>query len=285
VDAFLSPDQRHQQAEPDEIFQRGDVHPWIQGAYRWALEAAAGDEPAAERLDALRAQLDLAEAAFGPALASAEEARRSARRAREEDRTRIEELEATLEEGQQLQQELRAKIGEERKEIGGLEDSVRMLMRWVVDRVRSPDEPAPASLKATLDAAAEAPASEIPGIASTTLLLAEQTLQIEHLEHERASRAAKIDEMAGRLQRSEALLQNREQALATSTGEQQNLLAECDRLRLELDSARARARELDAALRRERRERERLTRECATLLTAGEAKSRPGTDTASSDTD
>ncbi|GLR65803.1 hypothetical protein GCM10010909_04810 [Acidocella aquatica] len=74
--AFLSPALRHHECDADEVLGNSAV-PWeVREAYRWHIAAAAGEAPG-DGLDAIAADLAVAEPLFGGALAALEDAART----------------------------------------------------------------------------------------------------------------------------------------------------------------------------------------------------------------
>jgi hypothetical protein len=226
---FLSRDLHRQVADPDEIFSRTDVHAWVKDAYRWALRAAGagqgkneGKRPAASGLDSIRKQLEQAESAFGPALAESEVSRRRG----------IEALEAELEE-----------------QAANNHETTRMLMRWIVDRVRDGDRPIPEALKATVAALDEVAPADIPGVASTGLLISELHVQIQELERERKQRAQQLAELATRVDRAEQGLAASDERLALEVRERDARQSEVERLREVISDQRDTLRALRGAAR------------------------------------
>lgn len=227
VEEFLQRDLRRQVAAANSIFERKDVHEWVKVAWRWALRAAEGaeeEEPAPATLDALCARLAEAESAYGPALAASEVARRRG----------VEALEGEL-----------AEQGKQHHE------TTRMLMRWIVDRVRDGDRPIPEALRATVAALDEVKPAEIPGIASTGLLISELELQIQELERERGHRTEQLAQLAQRLDRAEQDLVASEGRVAVVVRELDARQHEVERLREALADERDEHRALRAAALRE----------------------------------
>ena len=266
IDAFVQSELRNQRVTDEELLSNNDVHPWLKNAYAWALEAARGAEPNPKLLDAIQAEMTSAEAAFGPALGSSEVARRTGLTHLEKARTEIEKLTGDIEERKVLEKELRQKIATFRSDAQRTGESNRMLLRWMVDRVRAPDEPAPASLRAVLAAAEKAVPSEIPAIAATGLVLADQKLAIEQLERELRARADRLGELAENAGKHENQLRVRNEIIERERLAQQKLLKECERLTAELENARAGWRYEKARAHGAVADRERLEGECARLL-------------------
>jgi hypothetical protein len=185
VGEFLSRDLRKQAAAPEEVFERADVSVWVKDAYAWALQAAEGESPAASRIDPIREQLEVAEAAFGPALATSEDARRTTVRA--------------------LESQLTAQTETYRR-------ATRMLMRWIVDGVRDGERPVPEFLRATVTAIDDADPAAIPGLSFAGLLLSE-------LQRERALHADQLAAIAKRLDWVEAELASSGEDLSTNARE------------------------------------------------------------------
>jgi hypothetical protein len=264
-DAFLNRTLRRQVADPQEIYQRSDVHPWVRDAYRWATATAAGKRAAPSRLDRLREELARAEAAFGPALAAAQWQQRQQRSRQNEATEELSRIREVLAREEKQLRELRADLAE----LGRLRETLRALFRWIVDRVRDPDQPAPGSLKATLAALEAAKPVEIPGLASTGLLIADQRLRIQELERERASRAARLAELAQRLDRAEETLAGRDERAAELTRELERSQSERRELGVELSGRGDEIRRLRAEAIRAAAEARRLERECAKLLASG----------------
>lgn len=220
VAEFLQRDLRRQVAAPDEISKRTDVHPWVKKAYGWALRAAEGKRPAASTLDTVRKQLVEAESAYGPALAASEVSRRRS----------VEALEMRLAE-----------------QAAKNHETTRMLMRWIVDRVRDGDRPIPESLKATVAALDEVPPAEIPGVASTGLLIGELQMQIQELHRERVQRAEQLAQLAKRLDSAEQDLALSERRQAIGVRELDARQQEVERLREVAADQRDELRELRGA--------------------------------------
>jgi hypothetical protein len=69
INAFLSPQLRHHQVDAQHLKERSDVVEWVVEAYEAALAMATGNgQDFSKTFDALRAQLDTAQHAFGPML-------------------------------------------------------------------------------------------------------------------------------------------------------------------------------------------------------------------------
>jgi len=266
IDAFLSRAHRHHVTHADEIFQREEVNPWVKQAYRWALSATAGESPDAGTLDAIRADFLQAEDAFGPALAASAVQRREHEDLASQRGNEIEVLEGQLEAQRDEIRALRAKLTQRREQAEAFTATARVLMRWVVDRARSPDEPVPPALKAAIDAIAKAEPAEIPGIASTALLLSEQTLAIRELSDERMRRAQTLEELASKLAESGSRLDQQAESLETLRQALSRADNQVVKARAELVAAKQGEREQRAAALVATRERERLTQECARLL-------------------
>jgi hypothetical protein len=263
IEAFLTPDLRHQRAGAGE--PSAPLHPWLETAWRWCLDAGATGAAPAAPLDALSAAWRDAESAFGPALASVEIARRAAladghARSAQEGEQRA-ALELALAEERAGRAELRSRLEQRREELARLSETTRMLMRWVVERGRG-DAPAPAPLRAALDAFAEAHPLEAPALAGAAALIADQRLDLEAFQRERAARAAELERLATRAGAAEDRLRDAEQRLAELARELAAVQGERAADRRELEEVRRRLREQAAVARAAGAEAERLAAEC-----------------------
>ena len=61
----VRPSERHHVRDTDEVFLREDVALWLKTAYRWALDAAAGQCPIPEKLDKILEEVRMADVAYG----------------------------------------------------------------------------------------------------------------------------------------------------------------------------------------------------------------------------
>lgn len=72
IDAFLSAAHRHHRRADDELKARPDVAEWVKRVYATFMAAAEGEDLAVSALDSVRADLEVADLAFGPLLAESE---------------------------------------------------------------------------------------------------------------------------------------------------------------------------------------------------------------------
>jgi len=255
IDAFLAPELRHEVNDPGDVFERSDVHPWVRDAYRWALAAAGPEgEPPGEALDRIRAQWEPAEAAFGPALAAV-----GIQQAGFEKE--IAELRRELEEERAVAPPLRERLAEKRAEVDRLTVSVRMLLRWVIERGRT-EHPANPALRAMMEAANAASGEELPRIASAAAWIADQRLDIARLEKERVTRAGEIEKLSIRIAELEGQLRERDARLRESTSELELARIEQSRQRAESLRQAQQLRELSTAAQGASAEAARLAEEC-----------------------
>lgn len=263
IDGFLAPDLRHQRVGAGE--PTAALHPWLETAWRWCLEAGVGGDAPAGPLDALAAAWRDAESAFGPALAAVEIARRAAlaeaRARREQDAEQRAALDQALAEERAARAELRGRLEQRREELARLSDTARMLMRWVVERGRG-DAPAPAPLRAALDAFAEAHPLDTPALAAAAALLADQRLDLEAGQREREARAAELERIATRASVAEDRLLDAERRVEDLARELAALRGERAAERSEVVQLRLCLREQTAAARAAAGEAERLAAEC-----------------------
>ncbi len=247
IDAFLRRDRTPREAA-------GPRHPWIDRAWQCALAACEDPLADTEAFDALRGAFATAEAAFGPALGGAQQRLQAARDERREHAAQTRDLTERIDTAAEQRRELQTRLTRRREAAEALRKSVELLMRWVLDRSRSPDEPAPAELRAALSAIEKAPPAEIPQIASTAALLAEKNLRIRALELERARRANELVEAGRCIAQHES-----EHHPANKSDAEERLLGERARLSAQLERARQSTRETRAALESAELERDRLS--------------------------
>ena len=72
INRFLDRDLRHHTTPISEVLANDEFAACLKEAYRWALEAAAGDEPDGQRLDRVAQEYDSARRLYGSALSAAE---------------------------------------------------------------------------------------------------------------------------------------------------------------------------------------------------------------------
>jgi len=134
VDDFLSGRLRHQAARPEELRARPDAADWVAPVYGWAQRAAAGESPDPAVLDAVAAELGVAERVFGRMLAASDHARQKADRriARLEEEIRglrqavarreatIAELQGSVERGRENIRELVVEVEARGRDLGRL---------------------------------------------------------------------------------------------------------------------------------------------------------------------
>lgn len=242
IDEFLVTDKA---SEPlATIAAQTDLHPWVASALGWAAAATSNQNPPSETLDELSANLRTAEAAFGPAIGATEhrvasELRRGEQLGNEVGQLTLDisHLRGDLEAQRLRKRELQASLTKRRDETHSLRKTTSLLMRWVLDRVREPDQPAPPELRAALAAIEKAKPAAIPEIASTALLLAEKNIQIATLENERASRAKVVVEAGQEVANLEASLSTLRKSKSNQDEVVRSLQGQADALRTSLASA------------------------------------------------
>ncbi len=263
VEAFLAPELRHQREGRGP--EGAALHPWLDDAWHWCEDAGAGRGAPAESLDRLAAAWRDAEAAFGPALAAVEVARRAAvaadRAQRESAAEQRAALEQALAEEQAGRAELRARLEQRREELARSTDTARMLLRWVVECGRG-DGPAPAPLRVALDAFAEAHPLEAPALAAAAMQIADQRLDLDAHQRERAARAAELERLATRASTLEDRLREAERRADDLARELGAARSERADEHAELARARQHLRELAADAQAANAENRRLVAEC-----------------------
>ncbi len=264
IEAFLAPELHHHQANSTPTIGAG-LHPWLEAAWSWALEAAKTGRATARKLDDLAGAWEQAEAAFGTALAAAETQRRAEleeaheRTQRAVDRAAV--LERSLAEEERARAELRSRLDRRREELAQVSDTARVLLRWVIERARG-EAPAPASLRQALEDFAKAHPLEGPAFASAALQISDLRCDVERLERERITRAGEIERLATQLVKLEDSLLQAERQTSTLAHELAEERATRARERAELERSRQELRALSAALGAAKSQVDRLAAEC-----------------------
>lgn len=239
VDAFLAGELRHHAADPSEVLERQNVPAWVQRAYEWALDAAAGERVDAELLDELESALRPAGAAFGPVVAAlevaAEQSRASAERF-EAKATRlasdVEQLTGDLRTTQREFEQTRVALAEREQQNAHMIDWLKLLLAWgmrsVHDGAGSEDH-----LAAVAEAADGADASVVPQVAALGIRLSQQAAELARVAEDADLHAAEarratreVESLKGEIERREA-----ERAeLATARNELGTLRAELEEM-------------------------------------------------------
>lgn len=209
IDEFLSSALRHHATSTGELRTRRAVPRWVKEAFDWAERAAAGQEPPADALDRIAAEMHPAEAAFGPVVAALEVARDRLTEETERLRGKLETLTVQLDGDRQ---ELRAArknielleghLALRDRQAGEFLDWTRLLLGWACRTVH-PGEAGRAHLEAALQALEGADAGSLPRLGATAIRLTQQAAELARVSEEADSRKAE----AQRLERELATLQ------------------------------------------------------------------------------
>jgi hypothetical protein len=255
VDEFLSSSLHRQVAGRSVTGPDAGIHEWVESVFDWGKRAAGGEPTDPAELDGVRSAHAAAESLFGPALAVNAARWRSV----EDDRAKL------IAQRDEIR-DLRDRVGQLREDARRLVRSNRASLRWAVDRTRAPGERADGALVSVLDAIEKVEPQEVPGIASTGLLVAELRTRLGELEAERSRRTEELAALCARVGEAERIAADRERGLA----EQSRVLAErgaaLAELREEREGLTSRLRLVEADVIGKTLECERLTAECARLL-------------------
>ncbi len=248
IEQFLSPRQRHHEAELSELDARADVVDWVKATYEVLAAAAAGDPLEREVLDGIRREFDRADRAFGPLVADMRLAAGAQQERLTEETARTERLREELKAAREDTEHVRAKLAD-------LQAHANQQALDLADRNRAAAEAAAEANRFRAKLSFSERDADRLRAKLTDLEAGAARQALELADRDRA--AAEAETAAERL--SDELARAQEE-IAAATGRADSLAGELEGHTRELTDAATEARQLDEMLRAALAERDALQR-------------------------